>query len=250
MSHVENIWDTLVPQPSATNTGSDQSKAWYDVDNIFLAEPIIVEYLAAHTANPADSRLLDFGCGDGQFTHRLRELGYQAEGIDPSANMIAAAQARYGANLQFTAGDCNALPNVPTYDSITAVMVMQFIPDVRPVIQRLAGALTPGGSLVIAVFNPEFISDWIRIGSPDYVGFDSVDTPTKGTLLFGPVEVPVYLRTAAQYIELAEENGLSLALEAYQPFTEEFLAEYPVDGPVEHAEHMILAYQKGELNDD
>jgi 2-polyprenyl-3-methyl-5-hydroxy-6-metoxy-1,4-benzoquinol methylase len=250
MSHTETIWDALAPKPKIAASETDPPKQWYDVDNILLAEPVIIEYLAAHTASPADSRLLDFGCGDGQFTSRLHELGYKAEGIDPSPSMIAAAQDKYSETLPFTIGGFESLPNEATYDSITAVMVMQFIPDVKPVMQRLAAALKPGGSLVVAAFNPEFISDWIRTGNPDYVGFDSVDNPTEGTLLFGPVEVPVYVRTAAQYIELAAEDGLSLALEAYPPFSDAFLEQYPVDGPVEHAEHMILAFQKAGLHDD
>ncbi|HSX17290.1 MAG TPA: class I SAM-dependent methyltransferase [Patescibacteria group bacterium] len=245
MTNAENPWDTLAPQGEAAYQISEP-EAWYDADNLLLAEPVILEYLASQIADPSGVQALDFGCGDGRFAARLSKLGYTVQGVDSSSKIIAAAQARYGTEVSFNVGGIETIPDEPTYNVVTSLMTLQFIADFEPAIRHLAAALKPGGTLVLAVFNPEFISDWIKAGDADYVGFDSVDNPTKGTLQFGPVEIPTYIRTAAQYNKLAASCELAPALEAYPPFTEEFLAKYPVNGPTVHPEHMILAYQKSE----
>jgi trans-aconitate methyltransferase len=239
----ENPWDALAPQHMNEAPATD---AWYDVDNTLLAEPVILDYLASHVSDPSKVRVLDFGCGTGQFANRLSQLGYSVQGVDSSAKMIEAANAAYSADVSFTVGDSAALPAKPTYDVVVSVMTLQFVAEFQPTMQRLAAALQPGGLLVLAVFNPGFISDWIKSGSPDYVGFDSADNPTMGTLQFGATAVPVHVRTATEYNKQAAEQGLALELEAYPVFNPEFLAKYPVDGPTEHAEHMILCFQKVE----
>jgi 2-polyprenyl-3-methyl-5-hydroxy-6-metoxy-1,4-benzoquinol methylase len=237
----QNPWDALAPSPADE---IHEPTEWYDADNPYLAEPIILDYLASQMLNPKDTAVLDFGCGDGRFAHRLKGLGYDVEGMDAAAKMVEAAKATYGTAVKFYTGGLDALPNTPTYDIITSIMVLQFIPNFIDAIQRLAVALKAEGFLIIAVFNPAFMQAWLTTGDPHYVGFDSVDNPTKGTLLFGEIAVPTYIRSAAQYNQVAVQNGLSPTHEAYPPFNHDFLAKFPVDGPTEYAEHMILCYKK------
>ena len=49
------------------------SRWWKDFDAVLVA------------AVPADSRILDVGCGDGGLVDRLAELGFDAFGADPAA---------------------------------------------------------------------------------------------------------------------------------------------------------------------
>lgn len=234
-------WDVLAPNSSYD---VPEPLEWYDADNVFLAEPVMLKYLTSQTPDPKSKRVLDFGCGSGQFAHRLQSLGYDAEGIDSAPNMIKAAKAWYGSAIKFTVGGSEIVSEMPAYDAISSIMVLQFIPDYVSVVGRLAAALKPGGLLLLAVFNPAFISDWIKARDPSYVGFDSVDNPTEGALLFGEVTIPTYIRTAKEYTEVAKESGLSLLGEEYPPFTEVFLQKYPVNGPTQHSEHLILIYRK------
>jgi SAM-dependent methyltransferase len=242
---MNNPWDALAPQFPQDET---ELTAWYDADNPLLAEPTILEYLAQHLPNPAGKRLLDFGCGSGQFAHKLQRLGYKVDGIDPAPKMITAAQARYGADIALAVGAEQNLLTQPTYDAVVSVMVLQFVLDAEAALRRLAAATKPGGHVVLAVHNPDFISDWIKAGHPHYVDFDDADHPTHGTLMFGPeIAVPIYLQTAETYNALAARCGLTAQLEAYPPFTSDFLQRFPVDGPTEHSEYLILGYQKNEL---
>ena len=41
---------------------------------------------------PAGSRVLDLGCGNGALTKKLKELGFQAQGMDASEDMLAVAR--------------------------------------------------------------------------------------------------------------------------------------------------------------
>lgn len=241
MTQAENPWDVLASHFAPEEPDNIE---WDAVDNVLLAQPVILDYLAHHLPDPAHKRLLDFGCGGGQFASRLQGLGYEVAGMDSARAMINVAQNQYGMNVPFTVGSEHDLPSEPSYDVITSVMTLQFIPNAHEAIGRLAAALNPNGLLVFAVHNHEFVSDWIK-ARQRFIDFDSVDQPTKATLTFGHgVAIPIYLRTSEAYNDIAKDHDLEPQLEKYPPFTADFLSKYPVDGPTQHSEFMILGYQK------
>jgi SAM-dependent methyltransferase len=63
---------------------------------------------------PPGSRVLDVGCGDGRFVHRLCAAGFDAFGVDPNAP----ANPRLIPALAEDAG------TIGTFDAITAVMAL------------------------------------------------------------------------------------------------------------------------------
>ena len=54
---------------------------------------VLAEYLP--TIGKSAPRVLDMGCGVGQFTHWLQAAGYEVLGIDRSAEMLAEAKRRF-----------------------------------------------------------------------------------------------------------------------------------------------------------
>lgn len=239
MPEQNNPWDILAAHFAPENF---EDMAWDTADNVFLAWPVMMNFLQKSVGRPRGQRLLDFGCGAGQFANELEKLGFKVDGLDSSRAMIAKARSYYDGNVDFRTGRAAAVePEV--YEAITSIMTLQFVSDIDDTIAYLAGGLRPGGHFAFAVHNPEFVMDWARIGYR-YTGFEPVECPAKGMLSFGEIKIPLFLRSAAEYNQLGQKYGLAPRLEAYPRFTEDFLRKYHVDGPTEHAEYLILGYQK------
>lgn len=96
-------------------------------------------------------RLLDIGCGTGEFLAASKNAGWDVTGIEPSPSARQAAKA----NHQLTALDEPELQNLPTaaYDVITMWHVLEHVPDLPGRMQALKKLLAPGGTLIIAVPN-------------------------------------------------------------------------------------------------
>jgi ubiquinone/menaquinone biosynthesis C-methylase UbiE len=60
---------------------------------------------------PAGSRVLDVPCGQGRHAHLLAEAGFDVEGLDYSADLLAVARRRgIGPTLRYRQGDMRKMP--------------------------------------------------------------------------------------------------------------------------------------------
>ncbi|PVI01526.1 methyltransferase [Periconia macrospinosa] len=101
--------------PAAT-TPSDVGDFWepqaYSTSAPFVAtsSPTLVQLLQAH----GSERILDVGCGDGEFTANFIDSAGFVLGIDASAKMIKAAKSRFGSEkAEFRVVDCRYLDKEP-----------------------------------------------------------------------------------------------------------------------------------------
>lgn len=103
-------------------------------------------------------RVLDIGCGHGEFLEMLIAAGHEAAGVDIDPGMVTACRAK---GLDVTEAD--VLEWLPTqagrFDAIFSSNVMEHLPApvVAQVIKAAYAALRPGGLLLIGVPNPESI---------------------------------------------------------------------------------------------
>jgi trans-aconitate 2-methyltransferase len=94
--------------------------------------------------------VVDLGCGPGNSTALLVERFPQSEvtGLDSSPDMLRKAHERLP-QCQFIQTDIGTWMPQPSTDLIFSNAVLQWLPDHRPIMQRLLEALPPGGVLAV-----------------------------------------------------------------------------------------------------
>ena len=98
---------------------------------------------------PAPARVLDYGCGGGDFLRRITAAGYVGHGVDFDPAAINLARQR-GLTV-WLPEEFDMLADRPQYDAITLSHVIEHVPDPRFLLTRLSRLLAPGGTLYIEV---------------------------------------------------------------------------------------------------
>ncbi|MET0237423.1 MAG: methyltransferase domain-containing protein [Kibdelosporangium sp.] len=104
---------------------SEIAQGWAGLWGRF-AEPVW-DVAVAEAGIGRGTRVLDVGCGSGEFLAYVTRLGALAAGVDPAEGMLAIARAT-GADVR--RGDAGSLPWPDgTFDVVTAVNVLQLAED-------------------------------------------------------------------------------------------------------------------------
>ncbi len=150
------------PRPSVQSIGeyylsenyiSHSGKSKTIFDKIYLAVRKLTlkwkyDLITEHISKPA--RVLDFGCGTGEFLHTFKANNWNVTGVEPSL------LARQKANHLLGNKVLKELPDdKDVYDAITLWHVLEHIHLLNPTIQKIKNCLSPSGIIFIAVPNPE-----------------------------------------------------------------------------------------------
>ena len=106
--------------------------------------------------------VLDVGCGTGAITRGMAEAvlpNGQVVGIDANARLIAQARRGHGdvPGLSFEVCDIYRLPHRDQFDVVTAARVLQWLANPLAALQKMAGAVKPGGAVLVLDYNHEKI---------------------------------------------------------------------------------------------
>lgn len=147
-----------------------------------------VDALAARVGLDGTQRVIDVGCGTGQFAIPLARHASAVVAIDPVADMLAAgrqaARAAGVDNITWLQGESGRLAELVEPGALVAVFAASFHWTDRPAVARvLDGLLAPGGGLV--VINDDLGEcedpDWVRAIAAirsGYLGADPAGTVT------------------------------------------------------------------------
>jgi 2-polyprenyl-3-methyl-5-hydroxy-6-metoxy-1,4-benzoquinol methylase len=105
---------------------------------------------------PTGARVLDLACGWGRTTLVLAQRGYAVTGFDLSPELLEIAQrltSVAGMAVPFYQGTMRALPDLGTFDAVTAfyddsLLSFEDEADVCAALHGVAGMLRPGGGLL------------------------------------------------------------------------------------------------------
>ena len=119
-------------------------------------------------------RLLELGCGPGWARERFAAAGFEAVGVDVSQTAVDDARQR-GLDVDVVDVDAADLPgHLSGFDVVVALEVLEHLVDPGAAIDKLLGALCPGGQLVISLPNEWTLPRRIGalFGRPGFGGHD------------------------------------------------------------------------------
>ncbi|MBN8875675.1 MAG: bifunctional 2-polyprenyl-6-hydroxyphenol methylase/3-demethylubiquinol 3-O-methyltransferase UbiG [Rhodospirillales bacterium] len=152
----------------------------------------IADRIARRFPDSAGVRLLDVGCGAGLAAEALAKRGYDVLGLDAAGEAIAAAEAHAaGAQaggealaLRYRSGLAEELvAEGARFSVITALEVIEHVPDQAGFLRVLASLLEPDGLLFLSTLNrtrrafvtaklgAEYVLRWLPIGTHDWRQF-------------------------------------------------------------------------------
>lgn len=174
----------------------------------------ISTHIAARHGAAARPRVLDLGCGGGLAAESLARRGFPVLGIDAGETAIAVATAHAaeaGLDLSYRVGRAEDLrAEGLRFPVVTALEIIEHVPDPAAFIALLAGLLEPGGQLFISTLNrtrrawltakigAEYVLRLLPAGTHDYRKFVT------------PNELAAYGRAAG--LRLGDAAGMSPAL--------------------------------------
>jgi SAM-dependent methyltransferase len=150
-------WPVLRPQgnPYLAFAGDEYFALHDRTDKIAIGRHLAREAgrLLGHTG-----RLLELGCGRGEFLMAAAEEGWAVQGVEMTAHF---AQEASGVDIEIAPIEtCRSLDH--TYDAILLAAVLEHVYDPIACLTRCRAALQPGGVLYVDV--PNECGLWARFG--------------------------------------------------------------------------------------
>jgi SAM-dependent methyltransferase len=116
------------------------------------SDPAALARLVRFADLPADSLVLDAGCGPGLVSRAFLEAGYRVHGVDLSAEMIERARRRCASFNERGRFEQRSLFDAALrgpFDAAVSRFVLHHTPDHQVFVRRQVDLLRPGGILVL-----------------------------------------------------------------------------------------------------
>jgi SAM-dependent methyltransferase len=129
------------------------------VERAWLAATLhadVIDAIERGTGSGIPRSVLDIGCGTGDLIRSLVDAGWDARGTEPAAEIAAAGRA---SGLDIAVTPAHAFLHEwrasarPGFGAVTLLNVLEHVPDPVELLRDVAGALVPGGCLVVRVPN-------------------------------------------------------------------------------------------------
>jgi ubiquinone/menaquinone biosynthesis C-methylase UbiE len=181
------------------------------------------------------ARVLDLGCGFGDFARKVRLLGARAVvGIDPSSRMLEVARARTDdPAIEYRQDAIETLqPMEEPFDLVVASLVLHYVSDYEAALRRIAKLMKPGSRLAFSVEHPICTAlpeqKWCcdSNGTPSHWPVDRYQDEGERQTVWFVDGVTKYHRTVETYVNGLLSTGFRIVrLEEPAPLPEAVLAQ-------------------------
>lgn len=133
--------------------------------------------------NTTRKRLIDIGCGTGEFLYNAKKDDWETLGLEPSEQAREYAIKYNGLSVY----NLDYFDNIPdqSFDVITMWHVLEHVPDLGAFLSKINRILVNNGTLLIAVPNADafdcsyYKDKWAAYDVPRHLNHFSIDTMTK-----------------------------------------------------------------------
>lgn len=158
------------------------------------------EIMADFSSFRQSGRLLDIGCGGGEWLQAARRAGWQAQGLEVGAPVVEHLRSQ-GFEIFHGFLAAAAYPD-EHFDMVLAIEILEHVPDAQAILSEVARILRPGGVLWATTPHGNGISarllkkDWYCVAPPEHLqlfgksgmhkmlcsaGFSQARVQTQGT---------------------------------------------------------------------
>jgi 2-polyprenyl-3-methyl-5-hydroxy-6-metoxy-1,4-benzoquinol methylase len=196
------------------------------------------KYFLEDALAPRSGKLLDIGCGTGNFLAAAREAGFDVTGIELDHNAASFARQRLGLERVFplTISEFAERHAEERFDVVTFFEVLEHQAAPVEFLRKVKGCVQPGGVIALSVPNPE---RWLT-------GPDVLDYPPNHFLRWNAAslrkclgaqgfdvlsirEQPAGLAHTAQMINMALRTGMSKTAAGKEPASFRDVMQMPPD---------------------
>jgi 2-polyprenyl-3-methyl-5-hydroxy-6-metoxy-1,4-benzoquinol methylase len=133
---------TIIKGYMASQEGEHDSQYWMRVYSFYRTLKKHAKYLPAHGA-----KILDIGTAGGAFLDAAKQFGYNAYGMEPSADLVARGKAR-GLQIEQGTVDSHTFAH-GDFDMVCLWDVIEHLPDPKAALVEIRKLLKPEGILLI-----------------------------------------------------------------------------------------------------
>ena len=165
MAAMDNLEDvqSSVPRGGAASAAevarfNALAGTWWDPNGpmrpLHAMNPLRVRWITQRL--PAAGPLLDVGCGAGLAAEALARAGHRVLGIDAAARALDAAEAHAAPGLPVEyrlASTSELVAEGARFAAVTALEVIEHVPDSAGFLRDLSTLLAPGGQLFVSTIN-------------------------------------------------------------------------------------------------
>jgi ubiquinone/menaquinone biosynthesis C-methylase UbiE len=125
---------------------------------------------------PADTRLLEVGCGVGLFAVEAARMGFRVDAVDRVTEMVDAARTnalntKTGDRVTVQLADASAVPfEDATFAAVVALGLLPWLTDRDETLRELVRVLAPGGFLLTSADNRYGLERWLDPARTPLVG--------------------------------------------------------------------------------
>jgi len=150
--------------------------SWYETKKGWLIDEVETS-LAMELLQPQKGmKILDVGCGTGNYSIKLAELGCEVTAIDVSQNMLTIAKEkarRKNLNIIFEMGSVERLDfKDNSFDAVASITAIEFFDDVQKGFNEMFRVAKKDAPIVVGTINKE--SAWGELYETSYFKENSV----------------------------------------------------------------------------